>query len=158
MFSKIPQKATEGGAIMQAWEKVGSLEWGCQALFVCKALPSIKHDLARSRFQFWPKIGDEGDKISILRIPSLAWCQLFRGYPHLLDVLYIYVVLSLAEFEDLTNQSFGENCIWDLSKFAQRWNLKSAELPLRNVPKKVGSNVLHIFVIYHLLLTFQYRL
>ena len=76
----------------------------------------------------------------------------------MLDVLYIYVVRYLPEFEDLTNQSFGENCILDLSKFAQRWNLKSAELPLRNVPKKVGSNVLHIFVIYHLLLTFQYRL
>ena len=25
---------------------------------------SIKHDLARSCFQFWLKIGDEGDKIS----------------------------------------------------------------------------------------------
>ena len=25
---------------------------------------SIKHDLARSFFQLWPKIGDEGDKIS----------------------------------------------------------------------------------------------
>ena len=25
---------------------------------------SIKHDLARSCFQFWPKIGDEGDNIS----------------------------------------------------------------------------------------------
>ena len=25
---------------------------------------SIKHDLARSCFKFWPKIGDEGDKIS----------------------------------------------------------------------------------------------
>ena len=25
---------------------------------------SIKRDLARSCFQFWPKIGDEGDKIS----------------------------------------------------------------------------------------------
>ena len=25
---------------------------------------SIKHDLARSCFQLWPKIGDEGDKIS----------------------------------------------------------------------------------------------
>ena len=24
---------------------------------------SIKHDLARSCFQLWPKIGDEGDKI-----------------------------------------------------------------------------------------------
>ena len=23
---------------------------------------SINHDLARSYFQFWPKIGDEGDK------------------------------------------------------------------------------------------------
>ena len=25
---------------------------------------SIKHDMAKSCFQFWPKIGDEGDKIS----------------------------------------------------------------------------------------------
>ena len=25
---------------------------------------SIKHDLARSGFKLWPKIGDEGDKIS----------------------------------------------------------------------------------------------
>ena len=25
---------------------------------------SIKHDLARSCFQLWPKIGDEGDKFS----------------------------------------------------------------------------------------------
>ena len=25
---------------------------------------SIKHDLVRSCFQLWPKIGDEGDKIS----------------------------------------------------------------------------------------------
>ena len=25
---------------------------------------SIKHDLARSCFQLWPKIGDKGDKIS----------------------------------------------------------------------------------------------
>ena len=25
---------------------------------------SIKHDLVRSCFQFWPKIGDEGEKIS----------------------------------------------------------------------------------------------
>ena len=25
---------------------------------------SLKHDLARSCFQIWPKIGDEGDKIS----------------------------------------------------------------------------------------------
>ena len=48
--------------------------------------------------------------------------SVFRGYPHLLDVLYIYVVRYLPEFEDLTNQSFGENCILDLSKFAQRWN------------------------------------
>ena len=28
------------------------------------AILSIKHDLARSCFQFWLKIGDEGDKIS----------------------------------------------------------------------------------------------
>ena len=28
------------------------------------AIFSIKHDLARSCFQLWPKIGDEGDKIS----------------------------------------------------------------------------------------------
>ena len=27
-------------------------------------ISSIKHDLARSCFQFWLKIGDEGDKIS----------------------------------------------------------------------------------------------
>ena len=27
-------------------------------------LSSMKHDLARSYFQLWPKIGDEGDKIS----------------------------------------------------------------------------------------------
>ena len=26
---------------------------------------SIKHDLARSCFQLWPKIGDEGDKILV---------------------------------------------------------------------------------------------
>ena len=29
-----------------------------------KISSSIKHDLARSCFQLWPKIGDEGDKIS----------------------------------------------------------------------------------------------
>ena len=29
----------------------------------CLAIFSIKHDLARSCFQLWPKIGDEGDKI-----------------------------------------------------------------------------------------------
>ena len=29
-----------------------------------KLISSIKHDLARSCFQLWPKIGDEGDKIS----------------------------------------------------------------------------------------------
>ena len=29
-----------------------------------KCLFSIKHDLARSCFKFWLKIGDEGDKIS----------------------------------------------------------------------------------------------
>ena len=28
----------------------------------CLAIFSIKHDLARSCFQLWPKIGDEGDK------------------------------------------------------------------------------------------------
>ena len=28
-----------------------------------KEIFSIKHDLARSCFQFWPKIGDEGGKI-----------------------------------------------------------------------------------------------
>ena len=28
-----------------------------------KKVISIKHDLVRSCFQFWPKIGDEGDKI-----------------------------------------------------------------------------------------------
>ena len=27
-------------------------------------ISSIKHDLARSCFQLWPKIGDEGEKIS----------------------------------------------------------------------------------------------
>ena len=27
-------------------------------------ISSIKHDLARSCFQLWPKIGDKGDKIS----------------------------------------------------------------------------------------------
>ena len=31
---------------------------------VIVAMLSIKHDLARSCFQFLPKIGDEGDKIS----------------------------------------------------------------------------------------------
>ena len=30
---------------------------------------SIKHDLARSCFQLWPKIGDEGDKISKKIVP-----------------------------------------------------------------------------------------
>ena len=34
---------------------------------------SIKHDLARSCFQLWPKIGDEGDKISRKKTgPALA--------------------------------------------------------------------------------------
>ena len=28
-----------------------------------KKVISIKHDLVRSCFQFWPKIGEEGDKI-----------------------------------------------------------------------------------------------
>ena len=28
-----------------------------------KIITSIKHDLARSCFHLWPKIGDEGDKI-----------------------------------------------------------------------------------------------
>ena len=28
------------------------------------SISSIKHDLGRSCFQFWLKIGDEGDKIS----------------------------------------------------------------------------------------------
>ena len=32
-------------------------------VIICLLL-SIKHDLARSCFQFWLKIGDEGDKIS----------------------------------------------------------------------------------------------
>ena len=32
---------------------------------------SIKHDLARSCFQLWPKIGDEGDKISSPSEPIL---------------------------------------------------------------------------------------
>ena len=30
----------------------------------CLAIFSIKYDLARSCFQLWPKIGNEGDKIS----------------------------------------------------------------------------------------------
>ena len=34
---------------------------------------SIKHDLARSCFQLWPKIGDEGDKIS--REKNILHCR-----------------------------------------------------------------------------------
>ena len=39
---------------------------------------SIKHDLARSCFQFWPKIGDEGDKIS--RKKALAKTVFSRNF------------------------------------------------------------------------------
>ena len=41
-------------------------EFLIHAHFFCKntIVISIKHDLARSGFQLWPKIGDEGDKIS----------------------------------------------------------------------------------------------
>ena len=35
-----------------------------QTFKICDTLSSIKHDLARSCFQLWPKIGNEGDKIS----------------------------------------------------------------------------------------------
>ena len=36
-----------------------------------KKVISIKHDLVRSCFQFWPKIGDEGDKILREKIGSM---------------------------------------------------------------------------------------
>ena len=35
-----------------------------QTFKICDTLSSIKHDLARSYFWSWPKIGNEGDKIS----------------------------------------------------------------------------------------------
>ena len=38
---------------------------------------SIKHDLARSCFQFWPKIGDEGDKISRRKTVSASASSVF---------------------------------------------------------------------------------
>ena len=45
--------------------------------FYTAEISSIKHDLARSRFQLWPKIGDEGDKISIKYTPlSVKICFL----------------------------------------------------------------------------------
>ena len=41
-----------------------SSEFWAQHLCTHFQISSIKHDLARSCFQFWPKIGNEGDKIS----------------------------------------------------------------------------------------------
>ena len=42
---------------------------------------SIKHDLARSCFQLWPKIGDEGDKISRKKTgEALAETVFFRNF------------------------------------------------------------------------------
>ena len=38
---------------------------------------SIKHDLARSCFQLWPKIGDKGDKISSIKHDLARSCFQF---------------------------------------------------------------------------------
>ena len=44
-------------------------------------LASMKHDLARSCFKFWLKIGDEGDKISRKKTgEALAETVFFRNF------------------------------------------------------------------------------
>ena len=52
---------------MQVKENDASLVASSQGGSFCDpflVFSSIKHDLARSGFKFWLKIGDEGDKIS----------------------------------------------------------------------------------------------
>ena len=41
---------------------------------------SIKHDLPRSCFQLWPKIGDEGDKISRERTGEAFAETVYRNF------------------------------------------------------------------------------
>ena len=42
---------------------------------------SIKHDLARSCFQFWPKISNEGDKIEIKTPKALVENSFSQNFP-----------------------------------------------------------------------------
>ena len=51
---------------------------------------SIKHDLARSSFQLWPKIGDKGDKIS-RNIFILEFSSKEAAAPPLLEVFQKFI-------------------------------------------------------------------
>ena len=47
---------------------------------------SIKHDLARSCFQFWPKIGDEGDKIEKKTGEASVETVFFSNYTKMTEI------------------------------------------------------------------------
>ena len=64
-------------------EKTGnqSIPRIANAVQVIEVASSIKHDLARSCFKFWLKIGDEGDKISRKKTgEALAETVFFRNF------------------------------------------------------------------------------
>ena len=46
---------------------------------VCGEVFSIKHDLARSCFKFWLKIGDKGDKIENMISSDYVLCYIPRA-------------------------------------------------------------------------------
>ena len=64
-----------------------------------KNYSSIKHNLARSCFQFWPKICDEGDKIwrkktgkaleSIMQMINCLFDKQETQFPHLMEFLHL---------------------------------------------------------------------
>ena len=54
---------------------------------------SIKHDLARSCFQLWPKIGDEGDKIS--REKNWRSASQDISFSHFLTCRSIYSIIAV---------------------------------------------------------------
>ena len=47
---------------------------------------SIKHDLARLCFQFWPKIGDEGDKIEKKTWRGVSRDSFFSNYTKMTEI------------------------------------------------------------------------
>ena len=46
----------------------------------------MKHDLARSRFQFWPKIGDESDKIEKKNWRGVSRDSFFSNYTKMTEI------------------------------------------------------------------------
>ena len=140
-------------------------------------ISSIKHDLARSSFQFWPTISDEGDKISkFCHLWSRLWGSWLKNdiarscfmsytpsFGNFREVLTFFNLLVKRWRPLLATRNFrGKNekkiLFWNIWKFRKLWRvLENLWVIISKVGGKLWCQNGHIDQSYTCLINFNPR-